>query len=508
LAQPGCVATSLANGIAPRTTCSMIDLDLCYLSATDALQRFRNGSLSPVELLKAQIARHETLANTVNEFTYRHFDEALLQAKAAEKKYQAKKRTGALEGLAVGIKDESYIAGKPTSNGSLLMKDFVATNTSVNNQRIMRAGGLIHARTATPEFSCAGFTHSRLWGVTRNPFNPELTPGGSSGGSAASLAAGTSTLATGSDIGGSIRIPAATCGLVGYKPPYGRNPDDPPFNLDFYCHTGPLARSVADAALLQNVMCGPHPTDIASLRPAIRIPTEVKSIKGWKIAFSMDLGAYEVDAEVQKNTLESLDIFRQLGATVEEVDLGWDASILDSALHYLEHLFGASIAGSMADSGELMTTYARAFALKGRDSKAIDFLRSLEKAGQMYNTLGPLLERNRLLVCPTNNLPAVPADHDQTTDKVFINGVEVNPMLGWVMTTPFNMMSRCPVITLPSGQASNNIPTSIQVVGRTYSDKDVFQAALAYEQVNGRWFETAARRPDDEPLKRQSATHG
>jgi len=132
----------------------------------------------------------------------------------------------------------------PTSNGSLLMKDFVPDTTSPVNQRVLDAGAIAHARTATPEFSCAGFTHSRLWGVTRNPWNPEFTSGGSSGGSSASLAAGTSTLATGSDIGGSIRIPASTCGLVGYKPPYGRNPEDTPLNLDYYCHSGPLARHV------------------------------------------------------------------------------------------------------------------------------------------------------------------------------------------------------------------------------------------------------------------------
>jgi len=214
----------------------------------------------------------------------------------------------------------------------------------------------------------------------------------------------------------------------------------------------------------------------------------------------MDLGAFQVDDEVQKNTLASLDIFRQLGASVEEVDLGWDASILESAMHYLEHLFGASIAENMADNGALMTRYARAFALRAQDSKSSDYLRSLEKAGQMYHSLGPLLERYRILVCPTNNLPAVAADHDHSTDKVLINGEEVNPMLGWVMTTPFNMMSRCPVITVPTGQATNRIPTSLQIVGRTYCDKDVFQAALAYEEANGHWFESPARRPDDKPL--------
>lgn len=143
-------------------------------------------------------------------------------------------------------------------------------------------------------------------GVTRNPWNLEFTTGGSSGGAAASLASGTSSIATGSDIGGSIRILAAACGVVGYKPPYGRNPDDPPFNLDFFCHTGPLARTVKDTILLQNVMAGPSTKDIATLRPKLRLPMEYKPIKDWKIAYSMDLNVFEVDAEVRKNTLAAL----------------------------------------------------------------------------------------------------------------------------------------------------------------------------------------------------------
>ena len=302
----------------------MSDLDLCYMPATRALELFRSKKLSPVELMQAVIDRAEAVQPKINAFTYTHFDDALAAARKAEAKYAAGKRTRALEGLPVGIKDESYIAGLPTSNGSLTMKNFVAETTSPINERILRAGAIVHARTATPEFSCAGYTHSKLWGVTRNPWNPEFTPGGSSGGSSASLAAGTSALCSGSDIGGSIRIPAGTCGLVGFKPPYGRNPEDPPFNLDFYCHVGPLARTVSDAILLQNVMCGPHLSDIASLRPKLRLPADYKPISGWKIAYSPDLGFFEVDEDVRRNTEKALDVFRAAGATVEEVDLGLD----------------------------------------------------------------------------------------------------------------------------------------------------------------------------------------
>jgi Asp-tRNA(Asn)/Glu-tRNA(Gln) amidotransferase A subunit family amidase len=471
------------------------DLELCYLSATEAVEAFKAKTLSPVELMAATINRAEQVEETINALTYTHFDEAMDQAKAAEAKYANGEETGALEGLPVGIKDESDIEGKPTSIGSLILKDYVAERTSVGNQRIIDAGGIVHARTATPEFCCAGFTWSRLWGVTRNPWNPEFTPGGSSGGSSASLASGTSSICTGSDIGGSIRIPASTCGLVGYKPPYGRNSDDPPFNLDFYCHTGPLARTVKDAIKLQNVMCGPSPYDISTLRPKLVLPTEYESIKGWKIAYSPDLNSFEVDAEVRKNTEAALDVFRSLGATVEEVDLKWGPHVLDAAMGYLEHLFGGYMSKLLAEHADEMTSYGRRFAEKSLGSTAQDFVATLEVAGEMYMTLGPLLEEYNVLVCPTTALPSVAADFDQTKDKVVINGKEVRPELGWVMTTPFNTMSRCPVLTVPSGHASNGVPTGIQIVGRTYCDEDVFQAGLAYETALGGWFSSPETQP-------------
>ena len=475
----------------------MPDLDLCYLPASQAATLFRARKLSPVELMEAVIARAEAVDGKIKAFTYTHFDEAMDLARKSEAKFmKSGARVRPLEGLAIGIKDESYIKGKPTSTGSLIYKDYVADHTSPVNERILRAGGIVHARTATPEFCCAGYTNSRLWGVTSNPWNRKFTPGGSSGGSSASLAAGTSAIATGSDIGGSIRIPASTCGLVGYKPPYGRNPDDPPFNLDFYCHTGPLARTVADAILLQNVMSGPHPADISTLRPKLRLPETYRPIKGWNIAYSMDLGCYEVDADVAKNTHEALDVFRSLGATVEEVDLGWNDDIQKAALTYLEHLFGAWIAKILEEHADEMTTYARAFAEKGRSSKSTDFVWSLEVAADMYKSFGPMMEKHDVFICPTTALPAVAADFDQSRDEVRINGRSVDPMLGWVMTAPFNTLSRCPVITVPSGRAKSGVPTGIQIVGRSYRDPDVFRAAMAYEAAAGPWFADVSGRPN------------
>jgi amidase len=465
------------------------------MTADEAISAFKAKTLSPVELVDAVIDQSEKVNDTVNAFTYTFFDEARAKAKLAEKNYANGEKTGDLEGLPIGIKDESGIKGQPLSKGSLIYKDYIAEDTSPVNQRVLDAGGIVHARTATPEFSCAGFTWSRLWGITRNPWNTNFTSGGSSGGSSASLASGTSTICTGSDIGGSIRIPASTCGLVGYKPPYGRNPEEAVFNLDFYCHTGPLARSVKDAIRLQNVMCGPSPKDIATLRPKLVLPYEYQPIKDWKIAYSPNLGCFEVDPEVEKNTLASLEVFNSLGATIEEVDLGWGPEVLEAGLAYLGHIFGASMHDELEQHADELTSYARAFAEESLNSTPSDFLGSLDVAYKMYSTLGPILEEYNILICPTTAIPAVPADFDSTKDELKINGKDVNKMLGWCMTTPFNTMSRCPVLTVPSGQASNGVPTGIQIVGRTYCDEDVFQAALAYEEALGGWLNSNKKRP-------------
>ena len=276
--------------------------DLCYLPATEALRLFRSRELSPVELTEAVLARAERVEPRINAFAETFDVQALNEAKAAEARYAGRgEPPRALEGLLVAVKEEAPIAGQRNTLGSLPLRDAVADHTAAFVQRILDAGGIVHARTTTPEFSCAPVTWTKLWGATRNPWHADYSPGGSSGGSAASLAAGTTTLATGSDIGGSIRIPASFCGVVGFKPPYGRVPEVEIFNLDHYCHEGPLARTVADCALLENVIAGPHPSDVASLRPKLEIPAELGGVAGLRIAFSPDLGCYNVDADVAAN---------------------------------------------------------------------------------------------------------------------------------------------------------------------------------------------------------------
>ncbi|QKC94835.1 amidase [Mesorhizobium sp. NZP2298] len=472
-------------------------LDLCYLSASEALRRFRDRTVSPVEVIEAQLQRIDQTSDTVNATSFVYAREALDAAREAERRYgMTDGRLRPLEGIATAIKDESNIAGKITTYGSLIYRNNVAQTTSTVVQRLLDAGAIVHSRTTTPEFSCEGVTHSRLWGVTRNPWNLDYTPGGSSGGSGAALAAGLTTLANGSDIGGSIRIPASACGVVGFKPPYGRNPASAPFNLDPYNHPGPMARSVEDCLLMQNVMCGPDPLDIASLRPKLAMAPDRGGIKGWKIAYSLDLGYFEIDEEVRRNTLAALDVFRSLGATVEEVDLGWTKESERAAMSHLRTIFGSWLAEYLDDArGDLLTGYARHFAEGARDNTCQEFLKSMYTGGAMYASLGPMLERHNIFICPTLAVPAVAADHDPSKDKVTINGKDVHPSVGWPMTYPFNMLSRCPVLSVPSGRASNGVPTGIQIVGRTFSDETVFTAGLAYEDALGGWYGTARDRP-------------
>ncbi|WP_433356097.1 amidase [Microtetraspora malaysiensis] len=459
--------------------------DLAYLPATEALRLFRSRELSPVELVAAVIERAEAVEPQVNALSERTFEEALLQAKQAERAY----RDGSprpLEGLPVAAKDEQPIAGRLATDGSLAYADHVAEATHPIIERIVAAGGIVHARTTTPEFCCAGFTHSKLWGVTRNPWNLDYSPGGSSGGSGAALASGTATLATGSDIGGSIRLPAANTGTVGYKPPYGRVPAMPPFNLDHYCHDGPMARTVADCALLQNTIVGPHPHDVVSLRPAVHLPDRLGDVTGLRIAYAPNLGDWEIEPEIAANTRAVADALREAGAIVEEVEVGLRrADVMRAAFIHFGAIFGPMVGRVAAEHGDLLNPYALAFAADA--ARAMEepgaFLTGLEMEAAIYRPIGELLDRYDALICPTTGASGLRAGEEYVDTKFSVNGIELDHYLEYSLTTVFNIASRCPVLNVPSGRASNGVPTGVQIVGRGYDDATVFHIGAAVEHV-------------------------
>jgi amidase len=383
----------------------------------------------------------------------------------------------------LAIKDFHSVKGEITTFGSRMYRDYRPDRTAPTVQRLLDAGAIMHCRTTTPEFAHTGVTASPLWGITRNPWNLEYTPGGSSGGAGAALAAGMTTLADGTDGGGSIRIPASINGIVGYKPPFGRNPLDLDHPLETILHYGPMTRGVADAALMQNLMSGPHLDDICTVRDKITLPKAADDIKGWRVAYSMNLGFYSVDPEVRRNTLAALEVFKSLGCRVEEVDVGWNWGVNNAWMTYWSVLFAGLLGDKLPRWRYEMTDGLVRMIESGLALSADRFYRINQVRGEMYKTLGPILENNDILICPTTALPSVKHDYDPSNPNFTIDGERVPASIGWYMTMPFNLVSQCPVIAVPTGFAASGVATGMQIVGKTFDDVRVFRAAFAYEEA-------------------------
>ena len=471
---------------------------LCYLSACDILDAFQRGILKPSRLLEALIRRIELFNPIINALADMYYEEAREAAQNANTAYQNGTAEGALFGLPVLIKDAQRVKGKRTTFGSLLFLDApldVASDPMV--ERLQAAGAIILGRTTTPEFCISGVCRSNAWGNTVNPHNPAFGTGGSSGGSGAALAAGFAPIATGTDIGGSIRIPSSCCGGVGFKPPHGRNPDGPPANFDRYNHCGPMARTIGDLSLVQSVVSGAHPKDHDSLRDPVTYPTTERDMRGSKIAYSLDLGYCMVDREVKENTLKALDVFRTLGAEIKKVALPWTSKVDQAALHWYNTMhFLRQTADAAKHHPEKITNYTLACAQGLSTTTINDVSKSWETQHEMYQSFGPLMENYDFFICPTTNIPAVSAEHDPTASDFSIEGVVVDAEYGWVQTHQFNMLHNCPVMAVPSGKATTGIPTGIQIVGRTFDDVGVFGAAFAYEKAQSGWYTKKSEQPN------------
>ncbi|QEX23116.1 amidase [Hypericibacter adhaerens] len=463
---------------------SASDSDLLYISGTEALAAFKARKLSPVELMRAMIARAEAVNPKLNAITLPYYEQALAGAKEAERRYMGKgEGPRALEGLPLASKDMSHIAGEPVSMGSWSYEAYRSDHTSPTIGRLIAAGALVHMRTTAPEMGFSGITRSPRYGISRNPWNLDFTPGGSSGGSAAAVAAGMTVISDGSDGGGSIRIPASACGLVGYKAPAGRNPNDRSLPLEPLITTGPITRTVADAALMQNVVSGPHTDDLLSLREKVVLPEKYPSIAGCRVAYSPDLGYYGVEESVARNTKAALEVFRGLGCTVEEVKVPWTTANLDCWKIYWEALYAALMKDMMPQWRDRIDPFVVGIVERGLKRSGVEVYETTLHRGAMYQGIVPFLEKYDVLVCPTLAVPSMPVTHSETDPNFKIAGKPADPYCGWFMTSPFNLLGQLPVITVPSGIGSHGVPTGIQIVGRSYDDANVFRFAAAFEQA-------------------------
>ncbi|MBW2493140.1 MAG: amidase [Deltaproteobacteria bacterium] len=460
---------------------------LHYLTATEALKMFRSREISPLELMRAVIARSEACEPKINAFSHTYFEQALDAARASEARYARGEPCGVLDGLPLGMKDEIEVAGQPVTEGSLLYEHRIAQKDAVLVERLRSAGAIFHARTTCPEFCSLWNTQSRLFGVTRNPWNLDITPGGSSGGSGAALAAGTAMLATGSDIGGSIRFPASMSGVVGFKPPYGRVPETmEPFNLESYCANGPMARTVAGTALMQNVISGAHPADAASRLPKVDIPLSFPDqLDGTRIAYTLNFDYMDIEDDVARNTLDAIERLRGLGAELVEVQLDFPAGIERAYYGHMDPMFFASIAGKLEQHSEMLCDYNIQMAkdaMRRLEDKAAFYEAALVES-QMYARFGTLMEEFDVLVCPTVLTNRMAADFNPAKDDYIVKGEVKEFDLSVSTCHLFNMMGRCPAISVPSGIGDNGVPTGLQIASKAYDDVAVFRVAAAFEST-------------------------
>lgn len=442
--------------------------------ATELTARYRTGDLSPVTVVTETLDAIENFDRAINAFTQVTADSAVQEAEASAERYRRGRPLGALDGVPVSIKDLLLTAGRPTLRGSELIdpaQPWPESSPAVD--RLSEAGAVSLGKVTTPEFGWKGVTDSPAFGITRNPWNTERTSGGSSGGSAAAVAAGLSALSIGTDGGGSIRIPAAFCGIVGFKPTYGRVPIYPASPFGTLAHVGPMGRSVADVAAMLDVISGFDARDWSALAPTLPVDLGDGSLSGLRIAFSPDLGFGTNNPAVEQKVRDTLDVFAGLGAGVEEVDLALSDPVW--AYHVLWFSGAAVVVAAHGDGAADKIDPGLAEALDRHSGfSAADFIDATTLRMDLGRRMGLFHEEYDLLVTPALpdvafaaglNVPAGSQDPDWTSWTPY--------------TYPFNLTQQ-PAITVPCGFV-DGLPVGVQIVGPRHGDQRVLQAAHAFE---------------------------
>lgn len=496
----GAVAALALAGPGTRTAlgATFTGNELAYMSAEELVPLFRARKLSPVEVLKAQIARFEAVGKKTNSVTYTHFDSALKQAKESEKRY-ANGTARELEGITVGIKDEHHDKGWIVTQGSLLMKDARMDFADPIVTKLKAAGAVLPIQTTVPEFYLSGVTWTKLWGVSRCPWNLKYAVGGSSGGSGGSLAAGLCTLATGSDMGGSVRLPCAYNGLYGFKTPFGRVNTAAP--LSQFSGTGPLARTFDDMVVLMNVMSGQTPNEPATL-PKLEMPRDYTPVRRMRIANVGSMGLAHLDSDTKKGMADAVVNLMKLGVKVDDVkvDLGFDWAHLMAAFSkgVLAGPMGAGLAGFIG-SIDKITPYAAYFVKKAASGKygPAQLAEFEEFLKAFYAKISNAIfeQGYDALVMPSLATPHVPADYDISKEGFTLEGNKMHKAFILALTVPWNILNWCPVVNVPTGLSSQGMPMGMQIAGKPYADAKVFQIAHAYEAVAPRLF-SGKRMPD------------
>jgi aspartyl-tRNA(Asn)/glutamyl-tRNA(Gln) amidotransferase subunit A len=452
--------------------------ELLTLSAVELLQMYRSKRTSPVEVTRAVLEHIDALNPVLNAFCFVAPD-ALEKAKASEARWMRGQPAGLLDGVPVSVKDLLLTRGWPTLRGSRTVDPKGPwSDDAPAVARLRESGAVMLGKTATPEFGWKGVTDSPLTGITRNPWNPQKTPGGSSGGSAAAVAAAMGPLTLGTDGGGSIRIPCAFTGLFGLKPSFGRVPAWPLSPFGTVAHIGPMTRTVQDAALLLDVLSQPDARDWSALPydpRDYRVGLD-DGVRGCRLAYSADLGYADVDPEVAALAATAAMRFVELGARVEEADPGFVGAQevfrrhwFTGAAHLLKNLTPQQKA--VMDPGLI------AVAEQGAQIGMLELLDAVQQRGALGAAMNQFHEKYDLLLTPTLPLAAFDAGTDVA---------DVMKEKHWTDWTPFSYpfnLTQQPAASIPCGLTAGGLPVGLHIVGPRYHDALVLRAARAFESL-------------------------
>ncbi len=462
----------------------MPDRDLCFTPATTLVDLYRRRKVSPLEVMRAVLARIERVNPPLNAYVTVAAEQALAAARKATAQAAGRgARLGPLHGVPVSIKDLTPTKGIRTTWGSKIHEHHVPDEDALIVQRLKAAGAIVVGKTNTPEFGAGANTFNAVFGATRNPWNPALTCGGSTGGGGVALATGLAPLAQGSDLGGSLRLPAAFCGVVGFRTSPGLVPNWPtPLTWDTYSVVGPMARTVADAALMLSTIAGPdprvrvsYPVDGRAFTAAVRRP----SVKGLRIAWSADLGVTPVDDEVRRVCQEATHVFRRLGARVEEAhpDLG---ELLDVVQVSRGLGMVARHAERVAKHRDLMQENLVKNVDYGLTLRSADVARAELARTQLWQRAHDFFQTYDLVLCPTAAVQPFPVE---TMYPTAVNGVPMANYIQWVLLTYAFTILGVPAISVPCGFSVQGLPVGLQIAGRWRDEPTVLRAAAAFEQA-------------------------
>jgi len=457
--------------------------DICFVPASELVRLYRARKISPLEVMQAVLARIDAVNPAVNAYVTVARESALAAARRATR---ALGRRGApllaLHGVPVSIKDLTATKGIRTTWGSQAYRDHVPDKDDLVVERLKAAGAIVVGKTNTPEFGAGGNTFNALFGATRNPWNTALTCGGSSGGAAVAVACGMGPIAQGTDLGGSVRVPASFCGVLGFRPTPGLVPAYPrTLAWDTLSVTGPLARTVSDVALMLSAIAGPddrapisYEVDTSQFARAVRAP----SIKGWRIAWAPDLhGLLPVDEEVAAVAQRAIRVFRSLGAKIETACPDF-SGVKDIVRGTRAVAMVALQANKLPGWRERLQKDLVRDIDQGLTATAGDVAHSEVLRSALWHRVREFMASRELLVLPTVAVPPFPVEQPYPTE---INGKTLDDYTEWFYLTYGITLTGLPAISVPCGFTRSGLPVGIQIVGRRRQEAAVLRAAAALE---------------------------